>query len=200
MALGEAAECLECEENSTSLIARNLPNDIFTNDNTKTAFENLFKHFGDVSFVYLPGFQRIIINFTKINSMLLAKEMVHGQEFKGVSLKIYFKEEAKKVGEDFLKLPQAEKLFLISPPASPPVGWSQKEEPIPVVNYDLLTAVAGMEMPGKTVELIPRTDSTPSIVVMGCENPTSLNEKPLKNINCLPRKEVQTKRPPVKES
>ena len=92
------------------------------------------------------------------------------------------------------------KLFLISPPASPPVGWTQTEEPIPVVNYDLLTAVAGLEMPDKTVELITRTDSTPAIFVMGCANPEALNitEKPLKSMKALPRAEVQTQRPPIK--
>lgn len=46
--------------------------------------------------------------------------------------------------DNYLKLPALEKQFLISPPASPPVGWEQAKESEPVVNFELLSRLASL--------------------------------------------------------
>ena len=55
--------------------------------------------------------------------------------------------------EAFLHVPPLEKQFLISPPCSPPVGWEQPREDKPVVDYDLLAAMAQLS-PGKMQDKI----------------------------------------------
>lgn len=64
----------------------------------------------------------------------------------------------------FLQPPAPYKAFLISPPASPPAGWQPHEEGEPIVNHDLLAALANL-MPGESHELQPPTTDQPGIVI-----------------------------------
>lgn len=50
--------------------------------------------------------------------------------------------------DGFLHVPPVTRQFLISPPASPPVGWEQPKEDKPVVDYDLIAAMAQL-LPGR---------------------------------------------------
>lgn len=99
-----------------------------------------------------------------------------------------------------LKPPPLTKQFLISPPASPPVGWEQTPESHPVINYDLLAAVASLDT-SQPYHLHTSAEDAPSIVVHLCdegeeeeelEDGESSKFHPLK---ALPREVTQTRRP-----
>ena len=70
----------------------------------------------------------------------------------------------------YLEPPERDKQYLISPPASPPVGWEVIGEREPYVNYDLINAIARMG-PGMyatcTAVLVGECCASDVIVVVG---------------------------------
>ena len=56
-------------------------------------------------------------------------------------------------GAPLLMPPKREKQFLISPPASPPIGWEPCDEAQPLINYDIIAAIADLA-PGKCAQII----------------------------------------------
>ncbi|EYB83994.1 hypothetical protein Y032_0324g2514 [Ancylostoma ceylanicum] len=70
-----------------------------------------------------------------------------------------------------LSPPPLEKQFLISPPCSPPVGWSQTKEMPPVIcNFDLMARLASFALDDK-YEVHNGDKDTPAIIVHPCETP-----------------------------
>lgn len=55
--------------------------------------------------------------------------------------------------DQHLQPPALTKQFLISPPASPPIGWEPREESEPLVNHDLLAAIANLSA-GSNIKII----------------------------------------------
>lgn len=93
-----------------------------------------------------------------------ARIKLHQYRVKDSIINCYFAQPVTPVSNRNLQPPAPTKQFLISPPCSPPAGWQQAEEGDPIVNQDLLAALANLT-PGEVHELHAAAESQPSIVV-----------------------------------
>lgn len=191
----------EAENMSWSLSITNVPNDVYDDQTTKELFEKLFSPYGSKnnrSFIYLRTFHRVRVTFDNEEKAKEAKKDLHGQLFLGYELGVFFVQRRSSLKNNSnLMPPPLTKQFLISPPASPPVGWEQSVESHPVINYDLLAAVASLDT-AKPYHLHTSPDDTPSIVVHLCdEDQRDAEDEDCKfhPLKTLPREVTQTRRP-----
>lgn len=166
-----------------TIIVKNVNLWVFENDNFKEEFERTFKVYDEnATFQYFKSFRRVRVNYSSPLYSANAKVDLHNANVCGQYIKCYFFQPIclnKEGADPHLKLPEPYKQFLISPPASPPVGWEQCVESQPVINLDLLQALTNLT-PGEAHELHPPSKDQPGIVVHVCEDPDGYrsNEKP----------------------
>jgi len=169
----------EEEEPTKTLIVTNVDSEVFLDELIKSEFEAEFLAFDKTAaFYYIRTFRRVRIDFSSSSKAAAARTELDMKVF-GVNpihcyfIKVYGPSQPE---EAFLQPPPLEKQFLISPPCSPPVGWEQPREGQPVVDYDLLAAIAELA-PGEDHELQASTSRTPSIVVQLCQGQEELRNK-----------------------
>lgn len=164
---------------SKSIIVTNVELSVFDNVLTKRDFETMFREYdAAATFHYLRSFRRIRIDFESHITASVAKQKLDNTLIGNNIIHCYFIQVLSPCTDEeaFLHVPPLEKQFLISPPCSPPVGWEQPREGNPIVDYDLLAAMAQLSPgenhelhPSKEVTLLGKSISTPSIVVHVCE-------------------------------
>uniref|UniRef100_A0A1A8HI71 Regulator of calcineurin 1b n=1 Tax=Nothobranchius korthausae TaxID=1143690 RepID=A0A1A8HI71_9TELE len=155
--------------NRFCLVASLTSREVFHRHEAQVSFESLFRSFDpEVQFHYFRSFRRVRISFSDPLAAAEARLRLNKSDFRGKELRLYFAQSVH-IGSPRLEPPKPEKQFLISPPASPPVGWEQSQDATPVINYDLLCAISKLG-PGETYELHTATPTTPSVVVHVCED------------------------------
>jgi calcipressin-2 len=171
---GEEDELPRC------IIVTNVDSSVFDTIDIKANFEAMFRAYeSNITFHYLRSFRRVRVDFEAHLAASRAKLELDGTPLGDNVIHCYFLQILSPCTDEdvYLHVPPLEKQFLISPPASPPVGWEQPKEDKPVVDYDLLTAMASLSPgenhelhPAKQVTLLGKSISTPSIVVQVCGN------------------------------
>ena len=127
------------------------------------------QHISDIaplnSFSPLKSMHRIIVSFHDTDAALAVRQVFDGRAVLGeTTAKCYFGEPTPiDPAMKYLDRPDAGKLFFISPPPSPPVGWEMRNEDPPnkqVHAEDLATKLARLS--GNMVPLSPTMDDSAS--------------------------------------
>ncbi|KAF9959083.1 carbohydrate-binding module 1 protein [Mortierella alpina] len=120
--------------------------------------------FGEVYyFAPIKSFYRVFVVYHSTFDAQRAKAQLHNTPFEDTTLRVYFGQHTEisiDPASHYLHPPELEKNWLISPPGSPPIGWSQvREDPPNSLNLadDLVKALLEM---GQPVYQLPRPDGS----------------------------------------
>jgi hypothetical protein len=115
----------------------------------------------------LKSFRRIIVSFLDEESAIRIRQILDGEEIMGEVVRVYFGQHTPiKPKDEHLNLPDAGKLFFISPPPSPPHGWEMKLEGAPnkqVHAEDLAEALARLHHKPQSDVAVSSTSSAGNV-------------------------------------
>ncbi|KAF7870499.1 hypothetical protein EAF04_004243 [Stromatinia cepivora] len=150
---------------SNTLLITNLKDaEIFRPDNLQSIKELINTSAPIHSWAPLKSFSRIIVSFFSEESAIRIRQILDGEEIMGEQVRVYFGQPTSISPKDtHLNLPDAGKLFFISPPPSPPHGWQMKMEDAPnkqVHAEDLAEALAKLHhRPNTDLPASPLSDN-----------------------------------------
>lgn len=188
---------------SSILIATNVDSSVFCDKQVQSKFEALFTAYDpNVAFRYLKSFRRVRLDFTDSHLAELARSNLAQYKLGATEFKCYSAQIIKPsaiqanerahldqellVNSTYLNIPKLTKQFLISPPASPPVGWEPVTESSPCIDVQLISALANL-VPGTVHEIHQGTESQPGIYVEVCEEPQFDTSRLQKNCPRIPK-------------
>ncbi|ORY56122.1 Calcipressin-domain-containing protein [Pseudomassariella vexata] len=133
---------------TNTLLITNLSDlEIFRPDNLQTIRDLISVTAPVYTWAPLKSFRRIVVSFADEQAAIKVRSVWDGEAIMGERCRVYFGQQTPlNLNEDqHLALPDAGKLFFISPPPSPPHGWEMKLEDAPnkqVHAEDLADALA----------------------------------------------------------
>jgi hypothetical protein len=73
---------------------------------------------------------------------------------------------------NYLHPPTQERIYMQSPPTTPPIGWVAKREELPEINFDLFLALSKLQ-PNEPLEILPKQNQHPAIIIHPCSDTSS---------------------------
>jgi hypothetical protein len=118
---------------SNTLLITNLQSlEIFTSSVLESISTAINEHATIHIFAPLKSFRRIVVSFYTVEDAIAIRRVLDGESVLGNRVRVYFGTQTK-IGDEekYLHLPKSDKLFFISPPPSPPMGWQMRDEEPP---------------------------------------------------------------------
>jgi hypothetical protein len=163
--LSDLPPLVEPSPPSNTLIITNLVEpEIFHIETLTEIRETIDQHAKIHTWAPLKSFRRIVVSFFEIESAVQIRKTLDGESLMGCRIRVYFGLNTPlNPSDQHLPLPKSDKLFFISPPPSPPMGWEVKEEDAPnkiVHAEDLATALARLNAHSHNDPASPTTESS----------------------------------------
>ncbi|KAF2866113.1 Calcipressin-domain-containing protein [Massariosphaeria phaeospora] len=138
---------------SNTLIITNLvAPEIFQPSKLVQIRETINQHGAIHTWAPLKSFRRVVVSFFDVDSAISIRQKLDGEQLMNCRIRVYFGMSTPlNPSDQHLPLPKSDKLFFISPPPSPPMGWEMQNEGAPntiVHAEDLAEALARLHADG----------------------------------------------------